>query len=383
VHDLRVIPIPVVRFQMDAQGAVSGVHVRKSPYDPELIDIKFFDERGMDISSAKEKTIERLFFREDFRRAKIEGTGRLAILEHGIEYYQEGVKRFINSKVIRDAQFKIVIDYSFGSSSTIFPSLLGDIGCEVIALNAYMDETKITKTAEEFHRSLRWLAEIVRTLNADLGIMMDTGAEKIFLVDEKGDVLSDDLALALVTLLVLRTHPPGIIGVPVIASSVIDDLAAHHGFQAIRTKMAPRALTEAASQENVVFVGDALGGFIFPQFQPAFDGMVATLKVLEMMASQGVRLYQLMRSVPERFLLRDQVPCPWESKGMVMRNLIEATQGENVELIDGIKIYFGKEWVLLFPDQDKPFFNIAAEAETEARAENLMQQFREKIRGWL
>jgi mannose-1-phosphate guanylyltransferase/phosphomannomutase len=68
---------------------------------------------------------------------------------------------------------------------------------------------------------------------------------------------------------------------------------------------------------------------------------------------------------------------------MVMRNLIEATQGENVELIDGIKIYFGKEWVLLFPDQDKPFFNIAAEAETEARAENLMQQFREKIRGWL
>lgn len=383
VHDLRVIPIPVVRFQMDAQGAVSGVHVRKSPYDPELIDIKFFDERGMDISSAKEKTIERLFFREDFRRAKIEGTGRLAILEHGIEYYQEGVKRFINSKVIRDAQFKIVIDYSFGSSSTIFPSLLGDIGCEVIALNAYMDETKITKTAEEFHRSLRWLAEIVRTLNADLGIMMDTGAEKIFLVDEKGDVLSDDLALALVTLLVLRTHPPAVIGVPVIASSVIEDLAAHYGFQVIRTKIAPRSLTEAASREGVAFVGDALGGFIFPQFQPAFDGMVATLKVLEMMASQGVHLYQLMRSVPERFLLRDQMPCPWESKGTVMRNLIEATQGENVELIDGIKIYFGKEWVLLFPDQDKPFFNLAAEAETEARAEALIQQFREKIKGWL
>jgi mannose-1-phosphate guanylyltransferase / phosphomannomutase len=383
VHDLRVIPIPVVRFQMDAQGAVSGVHVRKSPYDPELIDIKFFDERGMDISSAKEKTIERLFIREDFRRAKVDGTGRLSILEHGIEYYQEGVKRFINSEVIRDAHLKIVIDYSYGSSSTIFPSLLGDIGCEVIALNAYMDETKITKTADEFNRSLRQLAEIVRTLNADLGILMDTGAEKIFLVDEKGDIISDDLALALITLLVFRTQPPASIGVPVIASSVIEELAAHYGFQVFRTRIAPRALTQTASREGVVFVGDALGGLIFPQFQPAFDGMVATLKVLEMMASQGIRLYQLMRSVPERCLLRDQIPCPWESKGTVMRNLIEETRGENVELIDGIKIYFGKEWVLLFPDQDKPFFNLAAEGETKVRAEALIQEFREKIRGWL
>ncbi len=379
VHDLRVIPVPVVRYQMDAQGSVGGVHVRKSPYDPELLDIRFFDERGMDISSAKEKTIERLFFREDFRRAKVEGTGRLSILEHGIEYYQEGVTRFINSKVIRDARLKIVVDYSYGSSSTIFPSLLGDMGCEVISLNAYTDESRITKTAQEFQRSLQQLAEIVRTLNADLGIMLDTGAEKIFLVDDKGDVLSDDLALALITLLVCRTQPPGSIGMPVIASSVIDDLAAHYGFQVIRSKTALRALMETAAQGGVAFVGDAMGGFIFPQFQPAFDGMVATLKILEMMASQDIRLHQMIRSVPERFLLREQIPCPWESKGTIMRSLIEETKEENVELIDGIKIYWGKDWVLLYPDQDRPFFHIVAEGETSSRAEALLQQYREKV----
>jgi mannose-1-phosphate guanylyltransferase/phosphomannomutase len=383
VHDLRVIPIPVVRYQMDSQGAVGGVHVRKSPYDPELIDIKVFDERGMDISSAKERTIERLFFREDFRRAKIEGTGRLSILEHGIEYYREGVMRFVNSKVIRDAHLKIVIDYSYGSSSTIFPSLLGDIGCEVIALNAYMDETKVTKTAEEFRRSLQQLAEIVRTLNADLGVMLDTGAEKIFLVDDKGDILSDDLALALVTLLVMRTHLPGFIGIPVVASTVIEDMAARYEFGVIRTKNSSRALMETAAQEGVVFVGDALGGFIFRRFQPAFDGMTATLKILEMMASQGARLHQLIRSVPERFLLRDQIPCPWESKGTVMRTLIEETKGENVELIDGIRILFGKEWVLLYPDQDKPCFHIVAEGEAQANAEVLLNRFREKVKGWV
>jgi len=383
VHDLRVTPIPVVRFQMNAQGAVGGVHVRKSPYDPELIDIKFFDERGMDISSAKEKTVERLFFREDFRRAKIETTGRLSVLEHGIEYYQEGVMNFVNSKVIRDARLRIVMDYSYGSSSTIFPSLLGDLGCEVIALNAYMDETKITKTAEEFRHALHQLAEIVRTLNADLGVMLDTGAEKIFLVDDKGDILPDDLSLSLITLLVMRTHPPGTIGVPVVASGVIEEMAARYGFEVIRTKNSPRSLMETAAGDGVVFVGDALGGFIFPRFQPAFDGMAATLKILEMMASQGTRLHQLIRSVPERFLLRDQVTCPWEAKGRVMRKLIEETREENVSLIDGVKISYDREWVLLYPDQDKPYFHIVAEAESHSRAEELLGCFRERVKGWL
>ena len=61
-----------------------------------------------------------------------------------------------------------------------------------------MDESKITKSAEEFQRSLKQLCEIVRILGADVGIMLDTGAEKLFLVDDKGDLLPDELALAVV-----------------------------------------------------------------------------------------------------------------------------------------------------------------------------------------
>lgn len=382
VHDFRVSPIPVVRYKMGIQGAVGGVHIRKSPYDPEIIDIKFFDERGLDLPSSKEKGIERLFFREDFRRASIEGTGRLSFPEHGIEYYQEGLLHFINKDLIRKARFKVVIDYAYGSSSTIFPPVLGELGCEVIALNAYMDESKITKTTEEFQRSWNQLSEIVRILGADLGIMMDTGAEKIFLVDEKGDILPDDLALALIALLVLKTQKKGAIGIPVTASSVLDELAIAHGFQVIHTKTAPRSLMEVAAQEGVVFVGDGMGGFIFPDFQPAFDGMLATLKILEMLAATGSRLHNLLRSIPERFMVKTRLPCPWEIKGTIMRRLIEDTKDEEVELIDGVKVFYGNEWVLLYPDQDKPFFHVIAEAKEERRAEDLLLLFKEKVREW-
>jgi mannose-1-phosphate guanylyltransferase/phosphomannomutase len=383
VHDLRVTPVPVVRFRMGAHGAVAGVHVRKSPYDPELIDIKFFDERGMDISANREKGIERLFFREDFRRAKIEATGILSFPEYDVEYYQEGILEFINQDAIRAQAPKVVIDYSYGSASTILPAILGKLGCEVIALNAYMDETRITKTGEEFQRSLKQLSEIVRILGADLGLMLDTGAEKLFLVDDKGDLVSDELAVAAVALLVARTQPPGTIGVPITASAVLEELVAPHGFRVTRTKIAPRALTEAATQDSAVFVGDAFGGFIFPRFQPAFDAMAGALKILEMLAVSDLTLHEVIRRVPQRATARDQIPCPWEMKGTLMRILIEATKDDEVELVDGVKVHLGADWAIIYPDQDKPFFHILAEAATRSRAEQIVGTYRDKLKGWL
>jgi mannose-1-phosphate guanylyltransferase/phosphomannomutase len=383
VHDFRVAPTPVVRYQMGKHGAVAGVHVRRSPYDPELIDIKFFDERGMDISANREKGVERLFFREDFRRAKVEDTGRLSLPEYDIENYREGILGFINQDAIRARAPKIVIDYAYGSASTIFPHILGKVGCQVIALNAYMDEARIVKNAEEFQQSLKQLCEIVRILGADVGFMLDAGAEKLFLVDDKGDLLSDELALAVVALLMAKTQSAGTIGVPITASGVLEELVAPGGFRVVRTKIAPRALMEAATREGVVFVGDAFGGFIFPQFQPAFDAMLATLKILEMLALSELTLHQAIRHIPQRVMTRDQVPCPWERKGGLMRTLIEATTHENVELVDGVKIRWGGDWAILYPDPDRPVFHILAEAATRARAEQIVSTYRAQVKGWL
>jgi mannose-1-phosphate guanylyltransferase/phosphomannomutase len=300
-----------------------------------------------------------------------------------VEYYQEGILGFIDQAAIRARAPKVVIDYAFGSATTIFPHILGKLGCEVIGLNAYMDETRITKTAEEYQRSVKQLCEIVRILGADLGFMLDTGAEKLFLVDDKGDLLSDELALAAVAFLVGRTQPSGTIAVPITASSVLEELVAPGGFRVTRTKIAPRALMEAAAQEGVTFVGDAFGGFVFPKFQPAFDAMLATLKILEMLALSDLTLHQVIRSVPQRVMVRDQVPCPWERKGTLMRTLIEATKHDQVELVDGVKIHLGADWAILYPDPDRPVFHILAEAATRARAGQIAETYREQVATWL
>ncbi len=386
VHDYGVTPMPVCRFLARGGSEVGGIHTRRSPYDPKLLDLKFFDNKGLDLHSGYEKTIEKLFFREDFERVTMDETGEMVFPIHGLEYYQNGFMSTIDAEAIRKANFKIVLDYSYGSPTRIFPSILGKLNCEVIALNANLDGTKTTRTAEEFKKAIDQLSSIVRTLNADAGFYLDAGGEKIYFCDDTGEVLDGDTALSIMALLSFKQNKAagrkGMVAVPITASSSIDAMADAYGFTVKRTKTTARGLMEAATEEGVQFVGEQTGGFIFPQFQPNFDGMYAIVKLLEMLASQDTRLHKLVRELPPSFMEKERVSCSFEHKGMIMRRLAETTSKKNTVLLDGIKISYNHDWIVAYPSQDQPCFHLVAEAATAEEARKLIRKYTEKIKGW-
>lgn len=387
VDDIRDMPLPVVRYTLRTSGEYSGgVHVRMSPYDPLLMDIKFLDSSGMDISSSKEKAIERLFFREDFRRANIDEIGSLEVPSRIVEYYREGFLSQIDTHLIKGRKFKIVMDYGFSSAASIFPSIIGELGCEVIALNAYTDDKKGAKTIEEFNNSLKQLSTIVVTLKADAGFLIDTGAEKIFLVDEEGSILSGDISLGMISLLVLKCYPKPKIAVPVTASYVIEEMAGKYNATVIRTKTNPHSMMAVGGLKEVDFIGEIKGGYIFPQFQPAFDAMFSIGKILELIAKSDISLNKIIPSIPKICMVREHVFCPWELKGKIMRLLIDETKDKERELIDGVKIYEKKKgdipWVIVIPDEDRALFHVNAEAQNVEEAQELTRKYTGKIKKW-
>ncbi|MHB9155516.1 MAG: sugar phosphate nucleotidyltransferase, partial [Endomicrobiales bacterium] len=382
VGDLRTAPIPVVRFELGKEGEAGGIHVRQSPYDARILDIKFFDASGGDISIKQEKAIEQLFFREDFKRASLDEVGEITVPPRALEYYKGGFLKTIDRSTIGSANFKIVLDYAFSSASMVFPAILGELGLEAVALNAYINPNKITKTEAEFRHSLNQLSDIVTTLKADVGFLIDTGAEKVFLVDERGRIVPDDLAMVLVADLVMRTYKKGTIAVPVHVSSVIEELAGRFDIKVKRTAASPRQIMEAAREKDVIFIGDCYGGFIFPEFQPAFDAMYAIGKILEMMAREKIHLNRISREIPSFEVLHKKIPCPWDKKGQAMRHAIEEAKGKKAELVDGVKIFYKNSWVLLLPDADEAYFHIWAESDDEKAAKDLLREYSDKVRKW-
>ncbi|MBN1348792.1 NTP transferase domain-containing protein [candidate division KSB1 bacterium] len=383
VHDLRVTPIPIVRNQLRSGKEQGGIHVRQSPFDDKLVDILFFDLDGRDLPINKTKAIERLFFREDFPRAAYHAIGKLDFPVRITDSYVEEFLKHLNPKPIENAHFKVVVDYSHGGASQALPNLLGSLDCEVISVNAYLDSRRLTRDAGTFHHQLHQLSKVVTSLKANIGFLMDAGAEKLFVVDEKGIPIDSDRLLVLVTKILIEANDPKKIAVPVTASALIESLAEARDIRVIRTRNEHRSLMEAFFNEGVKFAGDTKGGFIFTDFSFSFDGMFALAKILELMARTNISIGKLNNSLPRVTLKKINVPCSREHKGYVMRKLMEFTEGKTRQLIDGVKIFEDGGWVLVMPDHERAFFHVNAEAEDRKLAVQLVTDYVEQIKGWI
>lgn len=384
VFDLGALPAPVARYHLGTLSATGGYHIRRSSQDPEMVNIRFFNSRGLDISLSKEKEIERLFFREDFRRVGMEETGELSFPSYRvIDYYREGYLNSIDLELIRKRKITVVMDYGFGSASVILPSILGDLGCDIISLNAYLDASRSVTFYRDVDEALRRISNIVTTVGAEVGFLFEEGAERLFMVDEKGNVYSGHMLLSVISLLFFKSSERGKkVAAPIIAPTALDLMAERYGFELIRTKTGERDMMDVAAGGGISFLGDTEGGFIFPSFHPSFDAMFAVGKILEMMARVGGELSALMKEIPKYEMISDHIPCSWELKGSIMRNLFEVTSGMRTESIDGIKVFYEDGWVALIPDPERPFFHIYAESASEERAKELANMYIEMVKEW-
>ena len=382
--DLRATSIPLLRHELSSGKEAGGIHVRRSPFDKNLTDIIFFDANGKDLPSRKTKSVERLFFGEDFARAPREKVGGIFFPERTTEAYKEKFLSSLDIDAVSKRKFKIVIDYSNGIASTIFPIILGSFDCQVVALNAHLDPKKLTRDKDEFDYSIKQLSHIVTSLKYDIGCLIDAGGEKLFLVNERGEPLESDRLLTIVTDMFLQTQPETeAVAVPITSSGEIDMLAEKRGVRVLKTRNSHLAMMEATADKKIRFVGGNKGGFIFTDFFFATDAMYSVAKILEMMARTGKGLAEIDDAIPHLANAKRNVNCSWEHKGKVMRRIMHDSDGNRRDLVDGVKIYLeGGSSALLIPDKERPLFHINTEARTREIADRLASEYEKKVMSW-
>ena len=381
VADCSSLPIPVVRYYIRNTKEMSGgVHVRINPRDGRVVEARLLDRNGQDMGKNSERKIEALFFREDFRRAQPDDIGSIAYATDATQRYSEGFLEQVDAARVQNARFRLVVDYQHGPAAAVLPNLLDKLGCEVLALNATVqDNIPGTPVAESMNDNLRRVGAITAALGMDLGVAIDSSGETMLLTDEQGHIVPPMAAFAAMTSLAFQAQDGVSVAAPVTASGVLDKIAGHHGGQIVRTKADPQALM--ATRDGVKFAGDGEGGFIVPRFQPNFDAMMGLVKLLELLAATGSTLAKAVRGLPAYFMGQADVPCAWEQKGKVMRVLNESYGNGKSASIDGIRIDLGDEWVLVLPDADRPLFHIVAEGRSQRSANSLAEKYAHIVNG--
>ena len=378
VDDLEVASVPVTRFIVRRPSSVGGITIRLLRDDPQSVIIRFFDERGLDITEDVQRKIERLYNRGDFRRVFPGEIGEIGFASRALEHYASALESTVDVERIVNGHFKVVIDYAYGSTSFAMPNVLAKLGLDALAVNPFVSTVGVMR--DHLTEHARNVGDLVRASGSHLGAVLDPDGERLILIDDEGHVLDDNEALlALLTLL-----PGKIAGdrvaLPVTASQVALDLVRAHGAEVVITKVSSPALMDAATEPGIGFAGNGDGGFILPGFMPAFDAAATFIKVLDLLAFRETELSTVVASLPKVHLAHETVVTPWEQKGSVMRSLVEQSKDRQVDLVDGIKVHHDAGWALALPDPEEPITHVWAEAANDADARRLAQEYTRRIR---
>ncbi|WP_327092834.1 mannose-1-phosphate guanyltransferase [Nonomuraea sp. NBC_01738] len=378
VLDLEAVPLPVARFHTSREAAAGGIALRTTPGDPQSVDIVFMDPQGNDLPPAAQRKLERVFSRQEFRRAFPGEIAELRYPARAVEAYAREVLERVDMTGVRD--MKVVVDCAGGTATLVLPTLLGRVGVEVLTVNARLDDASPTETLAERRRDLQRLSELVSSARASFGVRFDPVGERIALVDDMGQLISDDRALLVVLDLVAAERRRGRVALPVTTTRVAEQVCRFHGVRVEWTSTAVDALTSAAADDDLIFAGDGRGGFIVPEFGPAVDGLAAFMRLLGLVARTRLTLSQIDARIPEARLLRRSVPTPWAAKGAVMRSVIEAAEAAGaayrVDTTDGVRLATADGgWVLVLPAASEPLTDLWAEAQDADAAQALLAKW--------
>ncbi len=378
VADLRVLPAAVARHLLKSEGYEAGFHVGTSQNDPEVVQIRFFEQPGIQLSASMQKEIEKNFTRGELRRAAFSDIGDISYPARVRETYAHDLLAGLDVEPIRARRFRIVVDYGFSAASFVLPLVLGPLGVEAVSAHGFTTDRTDSGTAL-LREAIGQVKQLVPAVVADLGVVLDRAAERLYLVDERGREIPVEQSLLLFLRLIGANGKRGKLAFPITVTSQVDRLLDGSGLEVVRTPASLGDLTKAAAEEGVIFAGAVGGGYVFPEFVPAYDAVASLCNLLELLAPVGRPLSELVAELPAPTLVHRQLPCPWGLKGTVMRVLTERLRDQDLDLLDGIKVFDERGWAQVLPDPDEPIVHIYAEGQTEEDSKALEAEYRELV----
>ena len=354
---LGPMPTPAVAMLTRSLRADLGVMISASHNRFDDNGIKLFDPDGYKLSDETEAQIEKLIeTKADTMLASADRIGRATRVESAQERYIEYAKRTLPKNLRLDG-LRIVIDCANGAGYKVAPEALWELGAEVIKIgvdpNGRNINHKCGSTAPEA------LVEKVREVRADIGIALDGDADRVVLVDEKGQIVDGDQLMAVIAESWLKREElaGGGVVATVMSNLGLERYLGGLGLDMVRTPVGDRYVVEHMRKHGYNVGGEQSGHIVLSDFTTTGDGLISALQVLAVVVSTG----KPMSEVCNRF-----TPLP-----QILQN-VRYAKGKPLEdarvkkAIDAGKEKLGKSGRLVIrPSGTEPVIRVMAEGDDE------------------
>ncbi len=377
VIDLDIVSTPGVAMMVKHLAADAGVVATASHNPIQWNGLKFLNSACVAPPPADAARIKQLY--EEARTAYVR-VEQLIPSTKNSETHALHVKKVIehvDALGISSKRFKVVLDSVNGAGCVATATLLSKLGCQLVHMYNTPDG-KFPHDPEPTEKNLTALADEVRRQRAAVGFAQDPDADRLAIVDENGTYIGEEYSLALCAKWLL-SKKPGVAVTNLSSSRMLDDIAAANGSRVVRTPVGEANVIDTMFRENAVIGGEGNGGVIDRRIVPGRDSMVGMAYVLQLLASTGKTLSQIVAEIPRYEIVKTKFECRREDADRAVAALKQEFASEKLDTQDGIRIDWPDSWLHARPSNTEPIMRVIAEAPDRKTAEARIEKARAVI----
>jgi phosphomannomutase len=379
VIDLDICPTPSLQLAVQWLQAEGGISITAG-HNPEPWNaLKFVRADGIYLNATQAEELLDIFHQAEFAKAGWKDIHCKVERQDAIAHHLKILSRAFDVEAIRARRVTVAVDCCNSSCSLLSPQWLEALGCNVLAVN---DDPSMPfpHAPEPGTQTMGQLRAVVLAGRAQIGFAHDADGERLGLVTENGEMLSEESTLAIATEIQLRREV-GPVVTNISTSMMVERIAARHGTSVVRTPVGQAFISEAMLEVGGVVGGEGSGGVIVPRVQVTHDSAAAIGLILEHMARTGEPLSALAATLPRFTLLKNNMPVEPNRIHSVLQRMRDELEQENLDYdeTDGIKISWSDGWVHVRVSNTESMIRVIAEAESPMRAHELLEWARDRM----
>lgn len=380
VIDLGICTTPSMQLAITELGAVGGIAITAGHNPEQWNALKFVRGDGLYLNATQGEELLDIYHQGEFLKT---GWDKIKTNIEDLDptpHHLKTLAAAFDVAAIRAKHLTVAVDCCNGACARLIPRWLELLGCEVMALNDD-PSAPFPHSPEPKPETMAQLGAVVKAGHADIGFAHDADGERLGIVTEHGEPLSEELTLALAaeTRLQQRVGP---IVTNVSTSSAVDQIAARYGASVVRTPVGQAYVSEAIVEHHAVLGGEGSGGIVVPEVHPTHDSAAAIGLILERLARDGEAVSDFVVQLPRLTMIKQNIQLEPNRLYSMLQSFRLIVEREQLvyDLTDGIKVTLPDGWVHARVSNTESMIRLIVEAGEGSRARQLLEWARDRLR---
>ncbi|KYC45095.1 MAG: putative phosphoglucosamine mutase [Candidatus Methanofastidiosum methylothiophilum] len=378
ILDIGIAPTPTIQFVTKINNASGGISITASHNPEKWNGLKFIDSNGIFFNEKKINSIKKNLEEKNFKFQTYDKLGIIVEDPKAKEIHINSVLQKINFDCFNNSKLTVAIDACNAAGSEFIPDFIEKLGSNIVKLNCDSNAS-FPRNPEPLKENLLYFSDFIKQKgNIDVGFALDGDADRVAILDEKGNYIGEENTLVLASKFFIEyLNPPNKTVVTNLSTTrALDDVVASLGGRVQRAKVGEINVVEEMIRVNASIGGEGNGGVILPMVQYARDSLCAISLILLGLSKSKLPLSAIVSELPKYYMIKDKISISRSSFEKNLYYIKEFFKGHQYSDIDGLKFDIDDSWIHIRPSNTEPIVRIIAESKSIEKANNLVEEIK-------